>query len=87
MRRMAMYVVSYDLREGATVEDYQRIGEALRGLGAEKVLLSQWALRSSFTADTLRDHLATFMDGNDRLLVTQVLDWAGYRLMADMNTL
>jgi hypothetical protein len=46
------------------------------------VLLSQWALASTWTAAQLRDDLKTYIDANDRILVTVIADWASYNLMA-----
>jgi len=37
--------------------------------------------------EELRDTLRRFIDENDRLLVTEVSDWASYNSMMDLNTL
>lgn len=82
-----MYVISYDLRLGATADDYDRMAQALEALGAQRVLLSDWALRTNYTAVQLRDHFRTFMDANDRLVVVLVADWASFNAITDMTTI
>lgn len=82
-----MYIISYDLRIGATPDDYDRIARALEALGARRVLLSDWALRTTYTAVQLRNHFQTFMDANDRLVVVLVADWAAFNPITDMNTI
>lgn len=80
------YIVSYDLnKEG---QDYTALGDELRKFGAKKVLYSQWVLRhNSTTCVALRDHFWTFMDANDRILVTELdgSDWAGRNLMIKLS--
>lgn len=84
---MFRYLISYDLRLGATPEDYARIAGAIERLGGRRALLSQWALRSNSGAAALAATLWAYMDANDRLLVTELTDnWASYNLMIDLNT-
>ena len=45
---------------------------ALQNIGAARVLLSQWAIRSQWTARELYDYVLGFLDGNDRLLVCEI---------------
>jgi hypothetical protein len=81
-----VYVISYDLRIGASLDDYSRITNAIEALGGRRVLLSQWAVRSNWSSTQVATHLHGFIDGNDRLLVTEInSNWAGYNPMADLN--
>jgi hypothetical protein len=85
MSTTSMFVVSYDLL--APGRDYQKLYEALRAVRAERVLESVWMLKGTYTAVQLREHFTQFIDANDRLLVAQVGDWAGWRLRIDPNRL
>lgn len=77
------FVVSYDLDKPG--QNYGRIDKALRDLGATRILFSQWALKSVYTATQLMEHLKGYIDTNDRLLVTEISDWASYNLMVKIS--
>ncbi len=79
-----LYYVSYDLIKR---KDYQTLLDELRRLGAVRVLESVWAMKRTESATTLRDHLAKFIDGDDRLLVIESPMWAGLNLLSDPNKL
>jgi hypothetical protein len=50
------------------------------------VLFSQWVLRSSLTAEKLRDHVRQYMDSNDRVLVNELTNnWASFKALIDIN--
>ena len=81
------YVISYDLLTPG--QNYEPLWEALRGLGAQRLLQSQWIVRRINTnAAGLRDFVGQYIDANDRLLVTCLdsTDWASLRVMVDPNT-
>ncbi len=81
---MPRYLVSYDLN---SPQKAKLISE-LERLGGQRVLGSQWAVRSDDTAAELLTHLVTFLDAsNDRLLISdlQVCDWAGRGLLTTIN--
>ena len=81
------YVISYDLLTPG--QNYVPLWEALRGLGAQQLLQSQWIVRQYNTnAASLRDLVGQYIDANDRLLVTCLdsNDWASLRVMVDPNT-
>lgn len=80
---MKLYWVGYDLMSPG--KDYSRLTTELVALGAERILLSDWALKSNYTAAQLRDHLKQFLDRNDRLMVAEVGNWASWNAMADIN--
>lgn len=74
------YLVSYDLDKPG--QNYERLIARLKQFRAIRVLYSQWVLRSTLTAIELRDDLKTYVDANDRLLITRLTnDWASYNLM------
>lgn len=73
-------LVSYDLDKPG--QNYERLITRLKEHGAFRVLLSQWALKTTWTPVQLRDDLKSYIDANDRLLITEVADWASYNLMA-----
>ena len=82
------YLISYDLNTPG--KNYQALWDAIAGLSAQRVLLSQWITRRSNTsAQGLRDYLWAFMDANDRLLVVCMdsADWASMNTMVNPNTL
>ena len=74
-----VYLISYDLDKPG--QNYARLIARLEQLGAFRVLLSQWALQTTWTAIQLRDDLRLYTDANDRLLVTQVGAWASWNLI------
>ena len=81
-----LYVVSYDLNKPG--QDYPKIITELERLGAKRVLLSQWGVRlNNMTAQKLRDHLWSFMDSNDRILVveTEGTGWSAMNLINKLS--
>jgi hypothetical protein len=82
---MGLFLVTYDLMKPG--QSYQTLFDALAALGAKRILLSTWVLKSASSAAQLRDHFRQYIDDNDRLFVCQISDWAGYNLMYDINQL
>jgi hypothetical protein len=81
---MPRYLISYDLN--APGRNYEALFDELARLGAKRFLLSQWGLRNAATAVAIRDHLWSFMDRNDRLLVSNLdVDWASQNIAAPIN--
>ena len=81
---MKRFIVSYDLlRPG---QNYHQLFNALEVLGAKRALLSLWVLRGDYKALSIRDHLMRYIDQNDRVIVTEMGDWATYNSMVDINT-
>jgi hypothetical protein len=64
---MNIFLVSYDLDKPG--QDYPRIIERLKALGALRVLYSEWILQGNYSAVNLRDDLRQYIDQNDKLLV------------------
>jgi hypothetical protein len=84
---MPLYLVSYDLLNKATFGDYENLIAALKTLGAQRVLYSQWVLRNAATSEQIRDHLTPHMHAADRLLVCEMTaNWASRGALVNINT-
>lgn len=72
---MALFFIEYDLRKR---KDYPELIEELERIGALRYLKSAWCVTrdDSVAATTLRDHLASFIDSDDGLMVAKVSSWA-----------
>lgn len=83
---MKLYLISYDLNKPG--KNYSELLEELRALGAKRILLSQWVLRSAHRVSDLRDDLKRLMDTNDRLLIVEISGgWASRNTMVDIREL
>jgi hypothetical protein len=82
---MALHLVCCDLHTPA--KDYRKLSREVERLGGKRVLNSQWALRSGWSAEELCRHLSRFVGVSDRLLVTELHNWATIRSMFDINDL
>jgi hypothetical protein len=81
------YIISYDLNKPG--QNYQPLYNALAAINAKRILQSQWvANRINTSTKDLATHFWTFMDANDRLLVTELegAGWYSFNLMVDPNT-
>jgi hypothetical protein len=79
---MKAYLISYDLDKPG--QNYERVIARLKQHGAVRVLFSQWALKTTWSAIQLRDDLqANGIDTSDRLLVAELRgEWAFYNVFA-----
>lgn len=84
---MPLYLISYDLRNHATMNQYQELFAALEVIGARRVLLSEWGVRRNETSVAIRDHLRQFIHAQDRVLVSELstTNWAGYNMLVSLN--
>jgi len=82
---MALYLISYDLLNHATMNQYEELIGELRRLGARSVQRSEWVWRSENTPTEIRDHLMKFIHNADRILITAVINWASWNAMVDIN--
>lgn len=65
------YLISYDLLKPG--KDYEPLWAALRKIGAQRELDSEWAVTLNNTTPLkVAEYIAQFMDANDRLLVTEM---------------
>ena len=73
---MKQFLISYDLAKPG--KDYTKLIGALEKVGAEKVLYSEWIVKSIYTATQLVDYLQQFVDGNDMLLLLELTGTAAW---------
>ena len=73
---MKPYLISYDLI--APHKEYPPLLDALKKMGAAKVLLSEWLVRSDLSAKDIRDMLKKTIDANDKLLVVALTGEAAW---------
>jgi CRISPR-associated endonuclease Cas2 len=65
---MAYFLVTYDLVED---KDYKKLIDELKELGAHRPALSVWFVELKNTAVEVKDHLAGYMDRDDKLIVVE----------------
>lgn len=65
---MALFTVTYDLIKN---KDYDALIGALEDLDTVKVQLSQWLLSADNTTMEVKDHLAQYVDDDDKLMVIE----------------
>jgi len=79
---MAVYVVTYDLRKGVVLNNYQKLIELIKEEGSWACLGgSSYLIRSNHTAVELRDKFSKVLDDDDMLYVGVVnapAAWHGY---------
>ena len=81
------YIISYDLNTPG--QNYEPLWEALREIGAQRILQSQWiARRINTNAENLRNYIDQHLDANDGILVTCLdnADWASRGVMVNPNS-
>lgn len=76
---MACFIVTYDLNQ--TGQNYACLTAKLRALPHCHAQGSVWFVQWTGTPSTLRDHLKSCLDQNDKLFVDLVSNsWAGYNM-------
>lgn len=77
---MALYFIEYELRKQRS---YQPFFDALNALGARRYLRTGWWLNHSDTSCVaLREHLKSYIDVDDSLMVSRIGEWASYNGMS-----
>ena len=67
---MACYLISYDLRQPG--RNYDQLYEQIKSYGTwAHINESLWAVVTTKSAVQIRDHLAKYLDSNDRLFVVK----------------
>jgi hypothetical protein len=74
---MALYWISYDLDKPG--QNYPNLIKRLKELSAKEVTKSDWLLPSNSSAGDIRADLDRYLDGNDRIIVAEVREHAGWR--------
>jgi hypothetical protein len=83
-----LLVVTYDLRPEATPKDYANLASGLTGLGATRLFLSSWAIRTSMTPVETADAIAKYLDlAADKLLVVEVSGHAAINPAAPLESI
>ena len=81
---MPTYLVSYDLNKPPQNADYHPLVRRIRDdWHGERVLYSEWFVRTTTKAAELRDDLRRYLDANDGLIVlglTGEAAWTGSTL-------
>jgi len=81
---MPTYLISYDLNKPPQNADYHPLIKRIRDdWKGERVLFSEWFVRTTATAVALRDDLRQYIDPNDGLIVlglTGEAAWTGTTL-------
>lgn len=65
---MALFSVTYDLIKD---KDYDALIGRLEELDTVKVQFSQWFLAANNTASEIKDHLAHYVDDDDKLMIVE----------------
>lgn len=76
---MKTFLISYDLGEPESIEDYKRLFAYFKSYGSyAKPLYSLWFIRTNKSVSEVRDEIITKTDWNDRFIVLDVSenDWA-----------
>lgn len=76
-----LYLVTYDLLKPG--QNYDRLLTSLKNAGGTKILLSAWLLPSKLTSEPLYNQLLPFLDTNDRILVTEVVQNARWSTLLE----
>jgi len=85
---MSVYLVSYDfIKEKSGTDPGKPLRDELTRLEGHRVQYSLWLVNVNNTAQELCDHLRSFMDQNDRILVSKVRakEYHWYNALAGMN--
>jgi hypothetical protein len=81
---MPRHLISCELN--APESRYERLFDELARLGAKQLMRSQWGLRNAAAAVAIREHLWSFMDRTDRLLVSSLdADWTSQSTITPIN--
>jgi hypothetical protein len=82
---MALYFLTYDLRKS---RNYQDLYDVLSNFDAVRILESTWCFRRVDTnSSNLRDYFRKFLDSDDGLMVSEVVEWASHNTQGTPNNL
>lgn len=77
---MALYFLEYDLRNQ---RNYSLIAEELKKFDSVRILESLWCFnRVNTTCENLRNHFSRFIDKDDGIIVSEVINWASINSLA-----
>jgi hypothetical protein len=76
---VSSYILTYDLV--GEPRRYQPLWDALRRDNAVTILQSAWVVRTGESSVALRDRYRQYIDSNDRLWISEVVQsWAYYNI-------
>jgi hypothetical protein len=82
---MTLYFLDYDLRKQ---RDYQKLYDELSRIGAVRILQSLWCFKATNTNPAaIRDHFKQFIDSDDAICVSEVVNWATWNTLGNPNQL
>ncbi len=85
---MPVFSITFDLIKR---RDYQTLWVELERLKAQRLLLSHWGVHmaTGTTANALRDHLSSYIDNDDALLIVQIdgTEWASWNTLYALGKL
>ncbi|KAB2518032.1 hypothetical protein F8N49_23235 [Pseudomonas sp. GXM4] len=82
---MALYFLEYDLRKQ---RNYKALYDKLAEFDAVRILESLWCFKREQTnAKGLCQYFTQFLDGDDGIIVSEVVDWASWNVQGDPNSL
>ena len=81
---MSLFAVTFELKKSD--RNYRPFWDALHLLGARQATESVWVLQNHESAAQLCGFLSAWMDATDRLLVTQVSNWAARNPMIKISS-
>ena len=73
---MAVHLVSYDLNRR---KEYTRLITRIKQYTHAQVLYSQWLVQTDLTPKQLGDDLINYMDADDGILVSEMIDSVVWR--------
>ncbi len=88
MAKKNTYLISYDLENGSS-ENYENINSTLENMGAIRILTTTWVVKKKDTScKEIRDCIKGKIDTvGYRLIVCDIADWSGTRLLGKINEL
>jgi hypothetical protein len=69
---MTDFLLSYDLRNESGSHDYQVLWDELKRVRAHRTQDSLWLVNFNNTAREVHEHIKGFVDGNDRLWISEL---------------
>jgi len=76
---MRVYAITYDLNRPG--QKYELLYQAIKNLGTHwHFMQNTWLVCTALSAAEVRDHLARYVDSNDKLFVAKVTEaaWQGF---------
>lgn len=70
---MAVFLLAYDLRNEAGSHNYEPLWDELNRLKAQRTQDSLWLINLNNSPTEVLEHFKGFVDGDDRLWITEIL--------------